>query len=66
MPDVSGRGKGDLLVTVRVRTPAKLTKEQKKLLEQFAAALPEQPATPTSRDERDERGIFDRVKDIFG
>lgn len=66
MPDVSGRGKGDLLVTVRVKTPAKLSKEQKKLLEQLAAALPAQPATPTSREERDERGLFDRVKDIFG
>ena len=66
MPDVSGRGKGDLLVTVRVKTPGKLSKEQKKLLEQLAAALPELPATPTSRDDRDERGIFDRVKSIFG
>lgn len=66
MPDVSGRGKGDLLVTVRVKTPVKLSKEQKKLLEQLSAALPEVPATPTSRDDRDERGIFDRVKNIFG
>ena len=37
MPDVSGRGRGDLLVTVKVTTPKKLTKEQKKLLEQLAA-----------------------------
>jgi molecular chaperone DnaJ len=33
MPDVSGRGKGDLLVTVKVITPKKLSREQRKLLE---------------------------------
>ncbi len=66
MPDVGGRGKGDLLISVHVKTPTKLSKDQKKLLEQLAASLPDQPATPTSRDERGERGLFDRVKDIFG
>jgi len=66
MPDVSGRGHGDLLVTVHAVTPKKLTKEQKKLLEQLAATLPETKITPSSRDSEDERGIFDKVKDIFG
>jgi molecular chaperone DnaJ len=65
MPDVSGRGHGDILVTVKAITPRKLTREQKKLLEQFAATLPEQKSEPTSRVE-DERGIFEKVKDIFG
>ena len=40
MPDVSGRGRGDLLVTVQAITPRKLTREQRKLLEQLAATLP--------------------------
>jgi molecular chaperone DnaJ len=65
MPDVSGRGRGDLLVTVQAITPRKLTKEQRKLFEQLAAVLPPQEFEPTSR-EADERGIFDKVKDIFG
>jgi molecular chaperone DnaJ len=65
MPDVSGRGRGDLLVTVQAITPRKLTREQKNLLEQFAASLPPQQFEPTQRD-IDDRGIFDRVKDIFG
>jgi molecular chaperone DnaJ len=65
MPDVSGRGRGDLLVTVQAITPRKLTREQKKLLEQLAASLPPQQFEPTPRDP-EERGIFDRVKDIFG
>ena len=67
MPDVSGRGRGDLLVTVQAITPKKLSKEQKKLLEQLAATLPEQKVKPKERDdEDDDRGIFGKVKDIFG
>ena len=66
MPDVSGRGRGDLLVTVQAITPKKLTKEQKKLLQQLAATLPEQKVTPKDREDEDDRGIFGKVKDIFG
>jgi molecular chaperone DnaJ len=66
MPDVSGRGRGDMLVTVQAVTPKKLSKEQKKLLEQLAATLPDQKVKPQVRDQEDERGIFDKVKDIFG
>jgi len=67
MPDVTGRGgRGDLLVTVKVLTPKKLTKEQKKLLEQFAASLPKDKYEPTPLDDQGDRGLFDRVKDIFG
>ena len=66
MPDVSGRGRGDLLVTVQAITPKKLTREQKKLLEQLAATLPEQKLKPSARDEDEDRGIFGKVKDIFG
>jgi molecular chaperone DnaJ len=65
MPDVSGRGRGDLLVTVQAITPRKLTREQRKLLEQLAALLPPQEFEPTPR-ESDDRGIFEKVKDIFG
>jgi molecular chaperone DnaJ len=67
MPDVSGRGRGDLLVTVQAMTPKKLSKEQKKLLEQLAATLPEEKVKPKDRDdETDDKGIFGKVKDIFG
>ncbi|HUE85359.1 MAG TPA: molecular chaperone DnaJ [Vicinamibacterales bacterium] len=65
LADVSGRGRGDLLVTVQSITPKKLTREQKKLLEQLAALLPPQQFEPTSHRE-DDRGLFDKVKDIFG
>jgi molecular chaperone DnaJ len=65
MPDVTGRGRGDLLITVQAITPKKLTREQRKLLEQLAASLPAQEFEPTARQEED-RGLFDKVKDIFG
>jgi molecular chaperone DnaJ len=67
MPDVGGRGRGDLLVTVKGVTPRKLTRDQRKMLEQLAAALPPQTFEPTSPAESaDDRGLFDRVRDIFG
>jgi molecular chaperone DnaJ len=66
MPNVSGRGRGDLHVVIQVITPRKLTREQKRLLEQLAATLPAQQAEPRSRDAGDhERSVFERVKDIF-
>ena len=67
MPDVSGRGKGDLLVTVQAAVPKKLNKQQKQLLEQLAAALPADKFEPrTTEHEHDDRNLFERVKDIFG
>jgi molecular chaperone DnaJ len=65
LPDVGGRGRGDLIVTVKVITPKKLTKDQKKLLEQLQGTLPKEQFEPTPVDGED-KGLFDRVKDIFG
>jgi molecular chaperone DnaJ len=66
MPSVSGRGRGDLHVMVQPRTPRKLTKDQRAALEQLAKALPAEKAEArASGDERDPRGVFDRVKDLF-
>jgi molecular chaperone DnaJ len=66
MPDVTGRGRGDLLLTVKVITPRKLTREQRKLLEQLAASLPKETFEPTPVGRESDKGLFDRVKDIFG
>ena len=65
MPDVSGRGRGDLLVTVQVTVPKKLTREQKSMLEQLAKALPSEGFDP-KRQDNEEKNLFERVKDIFG
>ena len=66
MPDVGGRGRGNLMVTVKVVTPRKPTREQKKLLEQLAQSLPAETFEPTQVAEEDDKGLFDRVRDIFG
>ena len=67
MPDVSGRGRGDLFFTVQAVTPKKLNKEQRSLLEQLSKALPKEKFDPRPREaEEDDKGLFDKVKDIFG
>jgi molecular chaperone DnaJ len=65
MPNVGGRGKGDLYVIVKAIVPKKLTKEQKKLVEQLSATFePELIDADSARD--DEKPFFEKVKDIFG
>jgi molecular chaperone DnaJ len=61
LPDPHGGGRGDLYYHVRVVTPSKLTREQRKLLEQLGATLKVENR-PAERDS----SIFDKVKDIFG
>jgi molecular chaperone DnaJ len=62
MPSVSGRGRGDLFVVVKPAVPRKLTREQKKILEEFARTLGE----GRSGDGEAEKPFFVRVKDNFG
>jgi molecular chaperone DnaJ len=69
MPDVGGRGRGDLFATIQVKTPRKLTREQRKIVEQLAEALPKEKFEPRPRGDdeaAEERNLFDRVKDMFG
>jgi molecular chaperone DnaJ len=65
MPNVSGRGHGDLHVIARVAVPKKLTKEQKHLLEEFSKTLSQQEVEAGLPQEED-KPFFERVKDIFG
>ncbi|MGH9331120.1 MAG: molecular chaperone DnaJ [Vicinamibacterales bacterium] len=66
MPNVSGRGRGDLYVIVRAAVPRTLTKEQKKLVEQLGKTMPQEKIDPTAPPEVDEKPFFEKVKDIFG
>jgi len=58
VPDLNGRGRGDLYVRVHVRIPRKLTREQRKLFEQLRDTLP-------AENEPESKGLFERVKDYF-
>jgi molecular chaperone DnaJ len=64
MPNVSGRGHGDLYVIARAAVPKKLTKDQRRLLEELAKTLPQESIDIDA--ERGEKPFFDKVKDIFG
>lgn len=57
MPELGSRRRGDLYVAVNLLTPTSISKEQKKLLEEFARLEAEKDG---------DKGIIDRVKDIFG
>ena len=58
VPHLNDRGKGDLMVEVRVQTPSKLTREQRELMRQMAETM-------TVENKPHSRGLFDKVKEIF-
>ena len=66
MPSVAGHGRGSLHVRLVVDVPKKLTKDQKKLIEQLGQSLPQSAIEPTPVDTEAERPFFDKVKDLFG
>ena len=57
-PRVNSSGHGDLIVHIEVQTPKKMTKEQRKLVEQLKELLPEggQPAG---------KGLLEKLKDYL-
>jgi molecular chaperone DnaJ len=57
MPVLGGRGRGDLFVSVAVVTPTSLTREQRRLLEQLAQV---------ETKDLEDKGLVDKVRDIFG
>src|SRR6266404_3039126 len=57
MPVLGGRGKGDLFVAVTVVTPKTLTREQRRLLEQLSEV---------ETTDLEDKGLMDKVRDIFG
>jgi molecular chaperone DnaJ len=58
VPHLNSHGRGDLIVEVRVQTPAKMTKQQKDLMRQLNESL-KVDNVPQSR------GLFDKVKEMF-
>ncbi len=60
LPDVNGRGRGDIIVVVDVVIPTTLNKEERKLVEQ----LSEQPNFKRT-ESRDNQDILTRMKNFF-
>lgn len=58
VPRLNASGRGDLIVHVEVHVPEKLSREQRKLMEQLRDIL------PTENDPK-EKGLFEKVKDYF-
>ena len=61
LPDPHGGGTGDLYVNLRVVTPTKMTREQRRMLQQLGETL-ETENRPAERNS----SLFEKVKDIFG
>lgn len=57
-PNVHGNGKGDLLVSIFVETPTKLTEQQKQILRDFGSL-----EVPLNQPKR--KGFLDKIKDLF-
>lgn len=60
IPHLNGRGNGDEHVVIKVETPSHLSDEQKQLLLQFAEMRGEK------LDISEDKGFFERVKDVLG
>ncbi len=58
VPRLQSNGRGDVFVHINVKVPVKLSREQKKLLEQLRETLP-------AENEPHEKGLFEKVKDYF-
>jgi len=58
VPKLNGGGRGDLCIHVDVKVPTRITREQRKLLEQLRESLPvdNSPA---------DKGLFEKVKNYF-
>jgi molecular chaperone DnaJ len=66
MPNVSGRGRGTFYVRIVTDVPRKLSKEQKKLIEELRKTMPADRIAPRSLDADRDRPFFEKVKDLFG
>ncbi len=58
VPFLNGGGRGDIIVHIEVRTPKKLSRDQRKAFEQLRELLPVE-------NEPQEKGLLDRFKEFF-
>ncbi len=65
IPKLRGQGRGDLGVTLLVKTPTKLDGHQKELLRELAKARGESEGSASVRTSGS-KGVFSRLKEAFG
>jgi molecular chaperone DnaJ len=65
MPSVTGRGRGSLYVRAVVEVPRKLTKDQKKLVEQLGQTMSADRIEATPTDATRDKPFFEKVRDLF-
>lgn len=63
-PRLRGHGRGDQIVRICVVTPGSLNEKQRKLFQELAEILG--PATLPEEQDGEDRGFFEKVKDVFG
>ena len=66
MPSVTGRGRGDFHVRVVVDVPRKLSKDQKKLVQELSKTMTVETLEARSTHDEGEKPFFEKVKDLFG
>lgn len=62
LPSVSSYGKGDLLVAINVFVPRKVSDKERQILEQLRDVDSFQPGEA----EKNDKGFFDKMRDMFG
>jgi molecular chaperone DnaJ len=66
MPSVNGHGRGAFHVRLVVEVPRKLSKEQRKLVEDLRKSTPPERIAPRPVDAEGEKPFFEKVRDLFG
>ena len=61
IPDVNGRGRGDILIVVDIDVPTRLSAEERKHFEQ----LSQSPSFSNVDNTRQEQNIFERMRNFF-
>ncbi len=63
LPSVQGYGQGDQLIHVNIWVPTDVNTEERRALEKLRSA---KNFTPKAQSNKDRKGFFDRIKDVFG
>jgi molecular chaperone DnaJ len=61
IPHLESYGRGDLLININVWTPQKLSKEERAMMEKLASSQNFAP-----KPEKNHKGFFSRMKEVFG